>query len=241
MTLCDRNSHHGFDVESFGCDMVAAKAKKINKELSAWMDGLRLYFALHKDTVKQARVADAIGITSTYLSMIVNKKKIPSRDVVDKINDVIGLENIVGNIKSENEHEPADDVKIRKALSEHKSLNAALELQLSSVMSKYTELHNRYFELLQDHEKVKIQLEKMHSRAATMPTPADDSSHAELVTYFQQKKLAKQINWDLIKLEKADAHSLIKIHRFIKQELHKKGIEAGAEELQLDIPKQREA
>ena len=53
--------------------------------------------------------------------------------------------------------------------------------------------------------------------------PPNNPAHSEIVNYFKQKDLAKEINWNLIRLENVDPESLKEIDEFIKFKLKLKG------------------
>ena len=49
-------------------------------------------------------------------------------------------------------------------------------------------------------------------------------SHSELVNYFEDKDIALKINWNLIKLEKADPKSMLEIYEYTKMKMRLNGI-----------------
>lgn len=59
--------------------------------------------------------------------------------------------------------------------------------------------------------------------------PTEDLSHAELVKYFKNKKLAKKTNWNLLKLESVDFPGFLEISEIIELKLKLKGVSPDSE------------
>lgn len=228
MTLFNENIGQGTNNDISGIDMskLGRKKRDTTPELEAWREGLRRFFALNKH-VRQADIAEAADLSSNFLSMVITGKKNPSMITQKKLTDIVGKQNIYGpDTVSKDPLSATRELKFKQALEAQKNINAELELQLSDLMVKYAELSRKFFELTRSHEELDHKFKTIKAiQTQPIPSQAHDSSHAELVTYFQQKELAKQMNWNLIKLEKADPRALNRINEIIKIELKTIGID----------------